>query len=323
MATRAGRTHRPRHKTIHRPTVRPKGAAEPRALAIPAIDVLVATDGSRASNAALKIAKLMADRNLWVPRVVTVFEPLPVSVADMTLGIPAPTNQQVVADSLLSMISRQVRRHGNGTWNIRTEFGRSAPTIVRAAKSENVELIVLGLGHHGKLARWLGAETAARVARHSHVPVLAVDAKARDLPETILVAIDFGESSIRAARESAALLGPRGRLHLLHVKWGLDDKPERETEWDRTYDLGVDLGFKRLVDALQRVSSAEITTQVRRGGTIETTLKVAAQVGADVIALGSHNQNIVDRMVIGYTPGAILRAAHCSVLIAPPVDRAS
>jgi nucleotide-binding universal stress UspA family protein len=283
----------------------------------------VATDGSRASNAALKIAKLMADRNLWRPRVVTVFEPLPVSAADMTLGIPAPPNQQLVSDSLLAMIRRQIRRHGDATWDLRTEFGRSAPTIVRAAKADAVELIVLGLGHHGKLARWLGAETAARVARHSSVPVLAVDAKAGHLPETILVAIDFGESSIRAARESAALLGPRGRLHLLHVKWAMDDKAARDTEWDRTYDLGVDLGFKRLVDALQRVSNAEIITDVRRGGTIETTLNVAREIDADVIALGSHNQNIVDRMVIGYTPGAMLRAAHCSVLIAPPVDRAS
>jgi nucleotide-binding universal stress UspA family protein len=282
----------------------------------------VATDGSRASNAALKVAKLMAERNRWVPRVVTVFEPLPVSVADMTLGIPAPTNQHVVADSLLSMIRRQVRRHGNAAWNVRTEFGRSAPTIVRVAKAEDVKLIVLGLGHHGKLARWLGAETAARVARHSSVPVLAVDANAGDLPETILVAIDFGESSIRAAHESAALLGRRGRLHLLHVKWPLGPKAAPETEWDRSYDSGVDLGFQRLVDALQRVFSGEITTQVRRGDTIETTLEVAAEVGADVIALGSHNQSVVDRMVIGYTPGAILRAAHCSVLIAPPAERA-
>jgi nucleotide-binding universal stress UspA family protein len=181
-------------------------------------------------------------------------------------------------------------------------------------------MIVLGLGRHGRLARWLGAETAARVARHSDVPVLAVDEKMRDLPRTALVAIDFGESSIRAAREAAALLPPGGQLLLLHVRWALDGMTDRNLEWDRTYELGVQRGFDRLVAELQRETDVAITTEVARGPVIESILTVAKRVSADVIALGSHSQNVVDRLAIGYTPGAILRAASCSVLVAPPSD---
>lgn len=320
MPTRAKKPRLVRGKPLYRSEVSSAGSVDepiPSARA-----VLVATDGSRAANAALKIAKVMADRTLWKPQVVTVFEPIPVTAPNMTLGIPAPTYEPSVAESLLGMIRRQVRRYGSATWNLLTEFGRSAPTIVRIATQERAQLIVLGLGRHGRVARWLGSETAARVARQSNVPVLAVDGKAKDLPKTILVAIDFGDSSIRAAREAASLLAPGGQLYLLHVKWAMDGKTARDTDWDRTYDLGVELGFKRLVTALQKITSVAITTEVRRGGVIETILEAAKEVGADAIALGSHNQNVVDRIVIGYTPGAILRAARCSVLIVPPVERA-
>jgi nucleotide-binding universal stress UspA family protein len=263
----------------------------------------------------------MAERNVWAPELVTVVEPLPVSVADTVLGSPSAMYQQAVADSTLGMIRRQIRRYGASGWKLMTEFGRSVPSIVRAAKEGGDALIVLGLGRHGKLVRWLGAETAARVARQSSVPVLAVDVKTRRVPSTVLAAIDFGESSIRAAREALALLPDGGRLHLLHVRWAMDGKTGRDTTWERTYDLGVERGFQRLVAALRGDEAVAITTELRMGSVIEMTLQVAKEIGADVIALGSHNQNILDRMVIGYTPGAILRAAHCSVLVAPPVER--
>jgi nucleotide-binding universal stress UspA family protein len=260
----------------------------------------------------------MAERNLWTPEVVTVVEPLPVSVADTMLGSPSPMYQQVVADSTLGMIRRQIRRYGASGWSLMTEFGRSVPSIVRAAKERGDAMIVLGLGRHGKLVRWLGAETAARVARQSRVPVLAVDVKSKRLPSTVLVAIDFGESSIRAAREALTLLPDGGRLHLLHVRWAMEGRTGRDTTWERTYDLGVERGFQRLVRRLGGDGAVAITTELRMGKVVEMTLQVAKEIGADIIALGSHNQNIVDRMVIGYTPGAILRAAHCSVLVAPP-----
>jgi nucleotide-binding universal stress UspA family protein len=283
--------------------------------------VIVATDGSIVANAAVNFARLMAERNIWAPEVVTVVEPLPVSVADTMLGSPSPMYQQAIADSTLGMIRRQMRRYGTSGWKLMTEFGRSVPSIVRAAKERGDALIVLGLGRHGKLVRWLGAETAARVARQSSVPVLAVDVRTKRVPHTVLAAIDFGESSIHAAREALALMPDGGRLHLLHVRWAMDGRTGHDTTWERTYDLGVERGFERIVAGFRGDDTVAITTELRMGNVIETTLKVAKEIGADVIALGSHNQNIVDRMVIGFTPGAILRVAHCSVLIAPPTER--
>jgi nucleotide-binding universal stress UspA family protein len=316
MSTRLRSERRPRPRSQQRGQVAASIVTEaPRAKR-----VMVATDGSRVANAAIRFATLMAERGTWTPEALTVFEPLPVSVADITLGPPGLTYQQAVTDSLLERIRRQVRRYGGRAWNILTEFGRSAPSIVRVAREHGAEIVVLGLGRHGKLARWIGAETAARVARHSAVPVLAVEARTRQLPRTALVAIDFGESSVRAAHEARELLSSGGRLHLLHVRWAMNDRTGRDTEWERTYDLGVERGFNRLVAELRGDDRVVITTELRMGGVIDMTLKVASEIDADVIALGSHNQNLVDRMVIGFTPAAILRGARCSVLIASPVN---
>jgi hypothetical protein len=66
--------------------------------------VIVATDGSIVANAAVNFSRLMAERNVWAPELVTVVEPLPVSVADTVLGSPSAMYQQAVADSTLGMI---------------------------------------------------------------------------------------------------------------------------------------------------------------------------------------------------------------------------
>lgn len=313
MATRQrskSRYARARRHPLPRPSLVADGA--------PPKPVLVATDGSRTAGAAIRLARAMSDRGLWAPEAVTVFEPVPVSAADMTLGPPALFYEQEVRDSLLGLVQHQLRRHGGKTWKLLVEFGRSAPTIVRIAKEQGVRLIVLGLGRHGKLARILGAETATRVARHSPIPVLAVGPKTRGLPGVAVAAVDFGHSSVRAAREALSLLPPGGKLHLVHVRWALDGASTREEAWESTYALGVQHAFRRLLTELRQEHGVEITTELRRGAVIENILAAATEQRADVIALGSHNQNIVDRLVIGYTPAAVLRAAECSILIAPP-----
>src|SRR4029077_11204678 len=123
------------------------------------------------------------------------------------------------------------------------QYGSAAPSIVKAAREGNAELIVIGLGHHTPVARWFGAETAARVVRHTDIPVLAVHLNAHALPRTAVVAMDFGDSSVRAAREALALLDPPARLHLVHVKWGYNTTSLRDSDWERAYNAGVQAGF--------------------------------------------------------------------------------
>lgn len=324
MKTRQRSTSRRRALAGRRPRVVPVPlTAAPRIAthsARHARPVLIATDGSAAAEHALKIARAMADRGMWAPEVITVCEPLPVAVGPVALPEVAGDQQLAITNSLLQQIRRTLRRIGGAEWKLSVEYGRAAPHIVRAARDAKAGLIVMGLGHHSTVARLFGAETAARVVRHSDIPVIAVHKSARHLPRMAVVAIDFGDSSIRAAHEALALLEPPARLHLVHVKWGYNTSSLRDSEWDRAYSLGVERGFERLKEELRLPAGVDLTTETVHGAVIKSLLDIAKLEGADLIALGSHSQTIVDRLVIGSTPAEVLRESPCSVLIAPPAD---
>lgn len=307
-------------------TRRPKAPArsrkQPRAsIPVPQVaarKVIVASDGSDAALAALKLCHRMEQLGAWKPEVVTVLEPLPVAMSEIALAPPPTQYQQVVSDSLLQRITRQVHRHGSKTWKVSVEFGRVAPSIVEAARTSRASLVVLGLGRHGKLAQLLGAETASRVARLSRAPVLAVAANARGAPRTCIVAMDFGDSSIAAAREALHLLERPARLHLLHVRFAFEGHTGRDAAWERTYADGVEIGFARVLDQLGSQPGVKITSEMKLGGVTETILAVAKKMDADLLAIGRHNHDLLDRVLIGSTPSHVLRAAECSVLVAPP-----
>ena len=291
-----------------------------RPAGVRAVPVLIATDGSSVAASAVKWAALMAKRGAWAPEAVTVLEPVPVSVVDAMLGAPPVEAQQLYGDSVLGRIRRQLQRRGGGEWPLAVEFGRPAPTIARFARDRAVELIVMGLGRHGRLARVVGAETAGRVMSQSDVPVLAVAEGIRRLPRTAVVAVDFGPSSARAAREALALLVPPARLHLLHVRWAIDGKTLYDTGIERTYALGAEEAFRRLVGELAAPEGVRVTHEMRLGGIVETTLSVAKKLHADLVAAGRHSRTMLDRVLIGSTPAHLLRVAPCSVLVVPPVD---
>ena len=303
-------------RTALRPTTVPRRAAK-AAVSVDRRRILLATDGSDASAAAIRFARVMEEAGAWTPEALTVREPVPVAGADVMLPAPVMWVDIDSADGPVTAIHNQLRRMGGAGWTFQSEMGSAPPTIVDVARQHKATMIVMGLGKHGKLARLFGAETAARVCRLSDVPVLAVDARAKRRPKTLVVAMDFGASSVRAAHEAVRLVEPGGHVHLLHVRWGIDGQTLRDDVWEQTYAMGVEQGFLRLVSQL-REQKIRVTWEFRIGGVLESILAVAKDLDADVIAAGSHNQNVVDRLLLGSTPATLLRGARCSVLVAPP-----
>jgi universal stress protein E len=297
-----------------RSPVRPPASAPTRAKS-----VLVATDSSRAAAGAVKFARMMEQEGAWAPEALTVVEHVPVAVADVALPAPVMVMDLDFTAGSIAAARKQLNRFGGQAWELYSEIGSPAGAIVDLAKRRDVGLIVLGLGKHGKLARLFGAETAARVSRHAEVPILAVEPGRTKRPATIVAAMDFGPSSVRAAQEALDLLAPGGRLHLLHVRWAIDGQTVRDEAWERTYAMGVEQGFRRLAGEL-RHAGRTVTWELRLGGVLESILEVAKDLDADVIATGCHSQGIVDRIFLGSTPAYLLRTARCSVLIAPPTS---
>jgi nucleotide-binding universal stress UspA family protein len=81
--------------------------------------------------------------------------------------------------------------------------------------------------------------------------------------------------------------------------------------------MGVEQGFVRLMPQLVR-PGVKVTSEMKLGGILETVLRTIKDRKADIVAVGSHSQNVVDRLLLGSTAANLLRAAKCSVLVAPP-----
>lgn len=281
--------------------------------------VLIALDGSRASNAVVRFARRMAQRNSWAPDAITVAQPLPIYVGDYMLP-PSPWSQDVVQNGILLGLRNQLRRHGLPAWPANVRFGPTGWSILESAHEFGAQLIVIGLGKHGKLARLFGAETANRVVRKSDIPVLAVHRKTRDLPRIVVAAVDFGDASDRAVVEAMQLVQPGGQLHLVHVMSPYNFTPVANGAWRLSYAEAVQSSFERMRHLIN--TDVAIKTKLLTGSVADEVVKYARSVKADLITAGTHNQGVVERVLLGSATADLLRRAPCSVLVAPPSNGA-
>jgi nucleotide-binding universal stress UspA family protein len=285
--------------------------------------ILVATDGSDAALGALRLASALAERQGGTVEVAVVVEPFPairspvgelVGMTPRELEVAAvQAAREVVGDQLAAL-------RLDAAWPITAELGSPAPSIVRLAQATHASLIVLGLGRHALADRLFGSETALRVMRLAHVPVLAVPADARELPRSAVVAVDFSDFSCDAARTAAEILAPGGQLHLAHV-FGRSS-PEAPwvggTEWTDAYHASVELQLAELAREFAGAADLRVETHFLAGEPAREVLRLAQQVGADLIAGGSHGTGFFGRILMGSVSTRLVRGATCAVLIVPP-----
>jgi universal stress protein A len=132
--------------------------------------------------------------------------------------------------------------------------------------------------------------------------------------------VDFSPES-RLALEQAAELATRygGELTLLHV----DDRAEGPPT-DATLSGSVSLARGRLelerllgewAEDGRRMTSRPVEFRLLTGDPATELLRSAATEPFDLIVVGSHGREEVDRLRVGSVAQAILRQAGCSVLV--------
>lgn len=134
----------------------------------------------------------------------------------------------------------------------------------------------------------------------------------------ILVATDFSPCSQAAFSQALELAATcRGRVHLLHV-YALPGLPEG-APLSRSAIEDAELAGVRKLQALgeaQRATGLVGDTFVRMGDAPHVIVSVAAEVRADLIALGTHGRRGLARFVLGSVAATVARTAPCSVLVA-------
>ena len=284
--------------------------------------ILLATDGTAKSGAAVVAARLLAARLDLPLEVVSVLEPqLAYGVALGGTPIYIPEVDEARKASRLTAVLDYVARYSDAPApTVHMPFGAIAEEIAEVARARSATLVVVGSAPHQRMNRLVAGERAVQVLRASAAPVLSVPPGFSALPKNIVVAIDFSPASIRAAQTALLLLGDGGTLTLLHVISPLlGDAPLRDLG-DRDPADAVQTLFGRLRDELRPFVPADVTieTRVRTDVDIDGIIGAATDTGADVIAVGTHGPRLLERIFLGSVASSVLHAAPQAVLAAPP-----
>jgi nucleotide-binding universal stress UspA family protein len=282
--------------------------------------ILLATDGRPASVDAVRFAVALAEARLLPLQILGVVEPLPMSLDEDAALIALVDVAQFRKDKRHVEVREQLQAvlGADLPLGINIEPGRAAPTIVRRARDWGAGLIVLGIGHCHAGGRIIGAETALRVAMRAPAPTLAVASGYGSLPRSIVVAVDFGASSVNAARQAALVAADGAEVYLVHVVPALEFAKTHRAQWARVYAEGVTALLDEIELQLRAVQDRlTIHTILSEGSAAPRILEIAAQTGAELIAAGRHGPSVFGRLWIGSVSSTLLREASCSVLVAP------
>lgn len=145
-------------------------------------------------------------------------------------------------------------------------------------------------------------------------------------PIQVVVAYDFSPSSGEALGRAVDLAArePHHVLHIIavldpHDRVMIEDQPE-----DPTYEA-ADKFRAHLTEHVTaafagRATAADVQffVHARIGKTATVILALAAEVGADLIFVGSHGKTGLERIVLGSVSERIVREAGCPVMVARP-----
>lgn len=204
----------------------------------------------------------------------------------------------------------------------RVRAGTPFVDLIDEARIAHADLIVLGHRARSGTERFFLGSTADRVLRKSTLPVFIVK-ETFVPPTTILAPTDLAEGSEPALAVAAALASRwDARLTLLHViepvahaeLWPLDaskvelylaEPSELEPEWQTTL-------------AEIPLNNVKVERKTVKGSAAAEILRVANQLGAGLIVMGTHERSGVVHALLGSVAEQVTRAARCSVLTVRP-----
>jgi nucleotide-binding universal stress UspA family protein len=143
----------------------------------------------------------------------------------------------------------------------------------------------------------------------------------------VLVAVDFGDSSLEALRQGRALAHALGaEFATCHVLPGGGEMsglfPERSLGLSNELTLDDEAARRALVEHARDRLGLELShVFIERGSAYAEIVRRAESWGADYIAVGSHGRTGLSRVVLGSVAERVVNHAHCSVLVARTVRK--
>jgi nucleotide-binding universal stress UspA family protein len=134
-------------------------------------------------------------------------------------------------------------------------------------------------------------------------------------PVQVVVAYDMSPSA-EAALARAVEVAARAPQHVLHVVTALDTHGSYVTA-EQIHHLIRD-HVRMAFDGRPTASEIQFFIHVRFGKPADTVLRVAEEVGADLLFIGSHNKAGIERFLLGSVSERVVREAKCPVMVVRP-----
>ncbi len=196
--------------------------------------------------------------------------------------------------------------------------------IVSQAARLHVDLIVMGTHGRGGFQRLFLGSVAEKVLRQAVPPVMTVGAADSDDCGSftrIVCGVDFSECSLAALDYALAVAdGDGAHVTIVNViEW-------TPVGYDPLIGPATDLaGYRMAAEASARerlrkavanmpVADVQIHEIVTSGKPHHELLRIAEDERADLIVLGIHGRNPIDRLFFGSTAEPVVRRAGCPVL---------
>lgn len=253
-----------------------------------------------------------AERAAWLRRsdesVVTL---LHVVHRDLQL---APLLQALAEDEAPEMlkgaeqVARKVAAASGTSLHMATAFCRGVPfvEIIRRAREDQADLIVVGRQGKRSFSASLIGSTAERVVRKAGTAVLVVASRPSAPYRRPLIAVDLSPTCQRAVAMALRLVDPTvATIDVVHAKH--EDQSDAEVR-EAVLAFLAEMGNTRLT----------WNVVIRDGDPRQIIVDEAAERRSDLIVLGTLGRSAIAQLLIGSVAEAVVRVAVCDVLVARP-----
>lgn len=284
--------------------------------------VLIASDLSDASEVAVTRAMQLAGSRACPLTALHVIqeEPLWWVVPSRDLN-PDDLRADLLREALATLRSQLRETAGRLTvepaeTDVQTRFGKPAAVVTEMAADMDVGLVVVGAHGRHAVRDWFVGTTAEKVVRAGDVPVLVARVEPTHSYQTVVVAVDFSESS-RAALRAALAWAPRAQFTLVHayetlfesyIDVSTYENLRREMEdslYERLRAFAHEMGVSDEQEPEYRVLAGHPGTAV---------VDAAVRAHADLTVCGTQGETGLRHLLLGSVAQHILRESRSDVM---------
>lgn len=267
-------------------------------------DILVATDGGALARAASEHAIELASRFDATVHAV--------SVVNTSITGDYPEKRANAVDAVDAVTDRADETDVESVATVR-EGTRPYAEITDYRHETDADLIVMGTHGRSGVKRYLLGSVAERVIRSAHVPVLAVPPTESETEppayDSVLLSIDESEAARTAAEHGLGLAAQFDTdVHTLHA-----DAAQSGEEIAQSVE-------QTLTDVIERAreNGLDPTDHRYSDDPVDGIEAAIDEHGVDLVAMGTHGESSVKRLVLGSITERVLRDVHVPVLATPP-----